>query len=552
MTKTSVILAAESKIQRMKVYQSLVHVVHNVSLTQYKLWLLLLQHVKTHQPDKSDTAIHDWEISHAAINRLLGIHRRTISATVQDLQALRKTDLVINILDKDNRGWQSFFSFIGEFSVNKKDALIQFNMPDALVEMVRSNDESLNAMFLMLNWSVFSHMSNKYDAMLYKLCKDYEGIGQTAYIEIARLRLYFGMEDTDYTRVNNFISKCIKTPIKRLNQNETVDIQIDTLFQRQGHKIHSIKFLISKKENVSPLPLFEPATLHPAFLYSRVAYSLEEQEKLLAQFDTIEIQYTIKRANQYIDGLKEKNKEANIGGVYNKAFQECWGKDIAEQRKTAKRTQLQVEQEQYGVREKKEQEQKRREKREQKARAQREIQIQAWQQLPADKQTQVKTVLLQGLSAFNQSFARSYFEQNNWELLFLKFRQEMQQAMAQVKEQETISGKGRQPENSPMQNKKSTGTKSKLKAVSAKMGAGVKTSAISVVESSVVLSDEPPKGSISVDEIAFKKAQINRFTNGEIDEAALKRNLNAFSLLRSGSITLEDFCLVTEWVIERG
>ena len=56
--------------------------------------------------------------------------------------------------------------------------------------------DDAKAIFHLLHWEIFSSFNGKYEAILYKLCKDYVGVQRTPYMSIDDFRHYIGLQDT--------------------------------------------------------------------------------------------------------------------------------------------------------------------------------------------------------------------------------------------------------------------------------------------------------------------------------------------------------------------
>ena len=182
----------------------------------------------------------------------------------------------------------------------------------------------------MLNWDVFNHFSGKYEAIIYKLCKDYIGVGRTPYMTIDELREYMGVKPSEYAEFMKLNEWVIKKPIKSINDSEISDIVVEAVYNRNGRKVIGIYFTVKLKHQTS-FPFVEPQS-NPAFTYAKVTIPISEQEEYLAAYTAEKISLSIERANQYCEQLEKKQKSANYGAIYKIAIAENWGQQLEEQR----------------------------------------------------------------------------------------------------------------------------------------------------------------------------------------------------------------------------
>jgi hypothetical protein len=248
-----------------------------------------------------------------------------------DFEALRKEPIIINFLDKDGKKTTGGMGFISEWEITSKT--IAFKIPSFLECVMRGENEATK-IFQLLNWSIFNSFNGKYEAIIYKLCKDYIGIGRTPYMTVQEYRDYIGLKENEYTSTDDFNKRCIKNPIISINKNEMSDIEVSVEFKRTGRKVEGLYFKAKERKQTSlPFPEFEP---HKAFSFAKVAISIQDQNKYLETMPPEEIEATILRANEYGDSIKAKGQTVRMAAIYHKAFLERWGVQYLEQRKAEK------------------------------------------------------------------------------------------------------------------------------------------------------------------------------------------------------------------------
>ena len=317
-----------------KTPQSLVHIKHNISALQYKYWLLALKSYgeafqnQTLELDENGFFVVDMK----KIIELLGYEPKK-SEIKKDLEEIRKEPIIINFLEKDGKPATHGMGFISEWKVSSTKVLFKF--PSFVVKAITEEDENLKKMFLQMNWNIFNSFSGKYEAIIYKLCKDYIGTGRTPLFSVEKYREYIGLQEGEYKETRDFTKKCINFPIKNINKSELADITVAVHFEKKGRRITGLYFTMEKKEKAPlPLPAIEPS---PAFKNAIINITAEQQTKYLERYTAEEIEAIIERANNYVFELKEKNKNVNIGAIYARAFADGWGLENLEEKRKQQR-----------------------------------------------------------------------------------------------------------------------------------------------------------------------------------------------------------------------
>lgn len=312
----------------LKTPQSIVHIKHTVSLRQYKYWVLLLRFYREFfELNKKPDERGFYSVPIAKISDYMG-YEPVKTELKTDFEVLRKEPIVINFLDKDGKKAMHGMGFISEWKITSKT--IAFRIPSFLEDVMRGDNEATK-IFQLLNWSIFNSFNGKYEAIIYKLCKDYIGIGRTPYMSMSEYREYIGLKDSEYTAIDNFTRRCITNPIKEINKSEITDIEISVEYNRNGRKLDGLYFKAKERKQTSiPFPEFEP---HKAFALAKISISVHDQHKYLETMPPEEIEATIQRANEYGESIKTKGQKVQMGAIYHKAFTEHWGIQYLEQYK---------------------------------------------------------------------------------------------------------------------------------------------------------------------------------------------------------------------------
>lgn len=244
------------------------------------------------------------------------VSKREVEA---DLEALRKEPIIFNVLNKDGESEKQGQGFISEWSLTTRR--IGFKLPTHIADAVEHLEDKI---FSLINLSVFNHFSGKYEAILYKLCNDYIGVGNTPYMELERFRQYMGLKPGEYDSGRDFNRHIIVGPVERINNSELCDIHVEPQYRRLGRKMVGVYFSVRLKKQAT----FDFAP-HPAFLQAVIPIVPAVQKRYLEKRTAEEVVLCIERANVYMDQLKAKGKNADPGAIYNKAIEENWGAELA-------------------------------------------------------------------------------------------------------------------------------------------------------------------------------------------------------------------------------
>lgn len=362
--------------------QELVHIKHSISARQYKYWFLLLKAYKelieaNTQADKDGF----YSVSLSDISILMG-YEPVKKELKSDLEALRQQPIIINYLEKDGKPVTHGMGFLSEWKVSSTK--ISFKLPSFIEKVVQGNLEA-KQMFLLLNWDIFNSFGGKYEAIIYKLCKDYIGVGRTPYFTVEEYRDYIGLKENEYKQFFRLNEWTLTKPIKNINDNEMSDILVRVVLEKKGVKVIGLHFEMEYKAT-TPVLEIAPLEPNPAFEKSLITIPPNKQLEYLGQFSEDQIKAIIDRANGYIDKLKAYGKKASVGAIYNKAFLESWGLDNWEAEQKAKAEEEERERQAKAEREAELKAQKEAEERERQERAERERCFAVFEALPKDEQ----------------------------------------------------------------------------------------------------------------------------------------------------------------------
>ncbi len=307
------------KSSKLKTPQSLIHINHNMTILQYKYWIIFLHHIKKQIMDGVEADKNGYQyISFDEISKFLGYTPKK-SEVYADLKRLRSYSVEYNVLEKDGEKAKVIDGFLYSASVSSKR--VGYVLPPVFIQAMLDVDEKSN-IFQLLNWEIFNSFSGKYEAIIYKLCKDYEGVKRTPYMTVDEFREYLGLKDEEYSQFKALNRSCISNPVKKINESLISDISIKVMFEKEGRSIKGLYFGIESKQMSLP---FDDLPQTKAFDFAKVSIPLVEQKKYLETMEEVEIIATIERANEYAETLTKQEKKANLGAIYKKAFSDRWG-----------------------------------------------------------------------------------------------------------------------------------------------------------------------------------------------------------------------------------
>lgn len=313
--------AQEAARPIIKTPQELVHIKHKISLLQYKYWVLMLRAYREAYEEGGSVPIGDEQYCYMPMKRLaeyLGYEPKTADIE-RDLEAIRKEPIIFNVLEKDKQKAKTGRGFISEWYVSSNRVGVVF--PPVIRQAIEQLD-SRQSIFHLLNWSIFNSFTGKYEAVIYKLCKDYIGTGKTKYLPLETFREYMGVqahEYPDFKRLNQWV---ISGPVKRINESDVSDITITAEFKRETRKVVGLWFhVVPKKQTIMDFGD------DPAFRFAKVTIALSQQKKYLEEKGAEQVELCIQRANEYGEKQEAQGKPVDYGAIYRKAIEENWGEE---------------------------------------------------------------------------------------------------------------------------------------------------------------------------------------------------------------------------------
>lgn len=308
-----------TSVDTIKAPQSVVHIKHSITLRQYKIWLCILQKYRDfYEAGEQYDEDGFYRFQKSELDKILGYETQKEEIR-RDIITLRKEDIIISILEKGGEKAEEGMGFISRWRLTSKTIAIE--LPPFLKNVMKGLDQP-RAMFQLLNWQIFNHFSGKYEAIIYKLCRDYVGAKNTPYMTIQEFRDYMGVKPNEYEQFMKLNEWVIKKPVEKINASAVSDISIKVQYRTEGRRKLGLYFVVSKKHQTTIS--FPELEQNEAFRFAKVHIEASMQMEYLALRKPEEIELCIERANEYGDGELTKGKEPNYGAIYRKAITEGW------------------------------------------------------------------------------------------------------------------------------------------------------------------------------------------------------------------------------------
>lgn len=323
--KTSVVgkelSTAKSNAPVLLTPQSLVHIKHTINLQQIKYFYLLFEEMRLsveHGIEPDSEGFYSMTMSRVAERIGYTPSKREIWA---DLEKLKNQTVAVNFLMKDGGTITYGAGYISEWAVS--NSYIKFKFPSFFMSVAKNFIE-FKRLFLVLNWEIFNSLTGKYEAILYKLCKDYlhSGGKRTPEFTLESFREYMGVRENEYTDFKELNRWCISKPIKKVNENQLSDISIEAHLVKTGKFITGIYFSAQHKTQQS-FPIEVTDGDNP-FLFARVPIPPSLQDKYLKSHTAEEATLCIEAANMWIDEKLKAGETVNHGKAYRSALDNDW------------------------------------------------------------------------------------------------------------------------------------------------------------------------------------------------------------------------------------
>jgi plasmid replication initiation protein len=301
--------------------QSLVHIKHSISLQQYKYFLLLFDEMSLCM----GSGIEPDEKGFYTIRMEKLAEKITYTPNKKELWSdfvkLKNETIAVNYLMKDGKPITYGAGYISEWGIS--NSFIKFKFPSFFVEVAQKFKEQ-RKLFLQLNWEIFNSFTGKYEAILYKLCKDYEKSGgkRTPEFSVEGFREYMGLNENEYFLFKDLNKYCISKPSQKINESDISDISITSHFVKTGKFVSGLYFSIESRNQLS-LAINTDNSDDP-FMLARVPIPMTVQTQYLKSHTLDDAKLCIEAANEWIDAKIKAGEPVVHGRAYRSALEGNW------------------------------------------------------------------------------------------------------------------------------------------------------------------------------------------------------------------------------------
>ncbi len=284
-----------------------IHIDHNLTLLQQQTWNVLLANAFPYL-EKQDI----FEMREDAFLSYFPYATRNTEHFKEILRVLNTTQVEYNIFRKDKSKW-GVFTLLAHAQL--ENGICSYSYAPPLLEKLKDP-----AIYAKINLLTQSRFDSKYSLFLYELCVDYQGVGQTPWMELDQFRKYMGLKPEEYAQFKILNRDVLKVSVREINKKS--DLALSVNFEKEKKRVVALKFLIEQNQHKQtadqlPLPLTLPV---PPTAQRLLGLGVSpRQAKQLSQH------YTEEQIEQAIRILEAQEKKVrNVGGFLKKALEEAW------------------------------------------------------------------------------------------------------------------------------------------------------------------------------------------------------------------------------------
>lgn len=325
-----------SKKREIKAPQAIVHIKHNITLRQYKVWIVLLQKYRECY-EKNIPLDEDgyYRFSKLELDRILGYEIKK-EVLKEELEKIRREGIIISFLEKGGEKVTEGMGFISKWKVSSKTIAVE--IPSFLRRVMEGLDNE-KAMFQLLNWNIFNHFSGKHEAIIYKLCRDYIGAKNTPYMDIEKFRDYLGLKQDEYPNFKTLNHYVIKKSIGNINKSEISDIFVEVNYRKDEinkRKIVGLYFTVKpKRRQMSLLPFEFGEEKKIAHIEEMLALglSLSKAQKMEKQYG---VECLVRNTKHTIEMKNKGQINKSVSGYLIKAIEDDIAQGVEESNRAKK------------------------------------------------------------------------------------------------------------------------------------------------------------------------------------------------------------------------
>jgi len=218
----------------LKAHSAALHITHRGTLAQHRAWFYL---VRNAVHDFNDPAITKHTLPLTQLAVLLDQEDPNYGFLKKTVSGLTNLNISWDIFDKTGEPEWGVASMLAGCKISK--GVIEYDFSTFLREKL-SNPK----MYALLNLAILNQFRSKYALAIYELCKDYEGVGQTPVIPLAKYREFQGLEENEYKEFKRLNTRVIKEPVEEVNK--VSDILVAVEYKKNKKTVVGIKFYVKR------------------------------------------------------------------------------------------------------------------------------------------------------------------------------------------------------------------------------------------------------------------------------------------------------------------
>ena len=271
------------EITTLKKATEVVHVGNRLSLVERKVWNVLLHNAYANLLKKQTHSVTIREIC-----RMCGFDTNNLDPLKEALRRLRRTDIewveLAGVNDKS--GTWTNIGFLSGSRIRR--GRLEYSFDPFLRELLYHPK-----VFVLLMMEVQRQFRGSYSLILYEICKRFERIRTTGFIELEKWRELLGVADMPYYETfNRFKTKIIVPAVKEIN--DVSDIKVKPEYKRESRYVTAIRFRIQPNKqpplfNVDGTKELPRDTTEEGYNEIMETLTTEEIERLRASFEQNEI-----------------------------------------------------------------------------------------------------------------------------------------------------------------------------------------------------------------------------------------------------------------------
>ncbi len=262
-----------------------IHCSNTLSLLQRKISNVLLYHAYNELLEKEEH-----EIAVKTLCGLIGYSSHDYDTIKKALKALISTVLEWNLLgDTKTSGSEDWNASSILSSVGIRGGICTYSYSNRLKKLLYMPE-----VYGRINITVQARFKSNYALALYENCIRYQNLPATRWFALATFRKLMGVPDTKYAIFRDFKRRVIDKSVAEVNAFS--DIKVEPEIEREGHRVHRIRFKLKQTETQAMDKLhLEQAPEGRGIMDKIVALGVAESQakKIIEEYDDFFIEEKI-------------------------------------------------------------------------------------------------------------------------------------------------------------------------------------------------------------------------------------------------------------------